>query len=88
MCRRERMRVVSLEGVSESSSGGSFLGFIRVLILVWVRVWGVPMRLIGSGMISVLVPCQCERSAFAKGVYYFILSWWVSVRLELVQYFH
>jgi hypothetical protein len=34
------MRVVLREGVSESLSGGSFLGFIKVLMLVWVRLWG------------------------------------------------
>jgi hypothetical protein len=67
MCRRERMRKVSLEGVSESLSGGSFWGLSKALILVWVRVWRVHVRLIGSERISTIVPGLCMRSAFARG---------------------
>jgi hypothetical protein len=69
------MRVVSREGLSESLSGGSFLGFIKVLILVWVRVWRVPLRLIGMGMISTMVPGQCDQRAFASGVYFCMMRW-------------
>jgi hypothetical protein len=50
------MRVVSREGVTRSLSEGSFLGFTRVLILAWVRVWGVHVRLMGKGMNSTIVP--------------------------------
>jgi hypothetical protein len=34
------MRVVSREGVTGSLSDGTIPGFIRMLILAWVRVWG------------------------------------------------
>jgi hypothetical protein len=71
-------------GVVEELSGESVLGLIRVVMLVCVRVWGVPVRLmtIGSTM-STYVLCQCERSAFARGVY-FCMRWWVSLRLLFV----
>jgi hypothetical protein len=58
------------------------------VIPVCVRVWGVHVRLIGNGVISTIVPGQCDRSAFARGVYFFMISWHVSVRLESVQYFY
>jgi hypothetical protein len=61
------MWAVSWEGVSKCLPGESFTGFIRVLMLVWVRVWGVLVRHIGNGMISTFVLGQCERSAFARG---------------------
>jgi hypothetical protein len=48
----------------------------------------VHVRLIGNGMISTIVLGKCERSAFARGVYFFMMSWCVSVRLESEQYFY
>jgi hypothetical protein len=78
------MRVVSRKWVTKRLSGGSFLGFIRVLILVWVRVWGLPMRLMGTGMPSTIVPGQCERRAFARGVYFCTIYELVSVNEVVV----
>jgi hypothetical protein len=69
------MRGVSREGLSESLSGGPFPGFIKVLMLAWVRLWGVLVRLMGMGMISIIVPGQCERRAFESGVYFCMISW-------------
>jgi hypothetical protein len=39
-------------------------------MLVWVREWGVHLRLMNMGMMSICVPGQCERSAFARGVFF------------------
>jgi hypothetical protein len=61
------MWVVFRVGVMESLSGGSVLGFIRVVMLVCVREWGVPVRLITMCTMSTCVLGQCERSAFARG---------------------
>jgi hypothetical protein len=69
------MRVVSRKGVAESLSGGSCLGWIRALIVVWMRVWGVHVRLMNMEVISIIVPGQCELSAFARGVYFCMMSW-------------
>jgi hypothetical protein len=69
------MRVVSREGVSESLPGGSFLGFIWVLMLVRVRLWGVHVRLMGMGVISTIVPGEYERRVFASGVCFCMISW-------------
>jgi hypothetical protein len=57
--------VESREAVVKSLSKGSFLGFIRALIMVWVRGWGVPLWLMAVGMISAIVPGLCERRALA-----------------------
>jgi hypothetical protein len=68
VCRRERMWVVSRVGVLEGYLfGGSILGLIRVVMLVCVTEWNVPVRLITMGTMSTCVPRQCERSALAKG---------------------
>jgi uncharacterized membrane protein (UPF0136 family) len=61
------MRVVSRVGVFKGLYGSSVLRLIRVLMLVCVRKWGVPVRLITMGTMSTCVPRQCERSAFARG---------------------
>jgi hypothetical protein len=68
--------------------GGSVMGFIMVVLMVRVRVWGVLVWLITLGTISTVVPCQCERRAFARGVYFSITKWCVFVRLVFVLYFH
>jgi hypothetical protein len=83
MCRREIMRVVSRVGVFEGLSCVSVLGLIRVVILACVREWGVPVRLITMGTMSACVPCQCEWSAFARGVY-LSMRCWVSLRIVFV----
>jgi hypothetical protein len=70
------MWVMSRVGVLEGLFGGSVLGLIRVVILVCVREWGAPVRLVTIGKMSICVPGQCERSAFARGVY-FSMIWWV-----------
>jgi hypothetical protein len=79
---------VSRVGVWEDMSGGSVLGFFRVVMIVCVRVWGVSLRLMSIGTMSTSVPGKCERSAFAKGVYFSMMRWWVSLKLSSVQYFH
>jgi hypothetical protein len=56
ICRREMILVVSRVGVWEGLSRGSVLGFMRVVILVCVTVWGVLVRLRTMGMISTCVP--------------------------------
>jgi hypothetical protein len=61
------MRVVLQVGVFEGLFGGSVLGFIRVVMLMCVKEWGVPVRLITMGTMSTCVSSQCERSAFARG---------------------
>jgi hypothetical protein len=61
------MRVVSRFGDWEGLSGGSFLGLMSAVMLVWVRVWGVHVRLMTMGVVSICVPRQCERSSFARG---------------------
>jgi hypothetical protein len=65
------MRLVSRVKVLEGLSSGSILGLIRVVMLVCVREWGVPVRLITMGMMSTSVPCQCERNAFARGCVFY-----------------
>jgi hypothetical protein len=82
MCWREITRVVSWVEVLEGLSRGSVLGLIRVVMLLCVREWGVPVRLITMGKMSTYVHGQCERSAFARGLLYFsMVRWWVSLRL-------
>jgi hypothetical protein len=88
MYKPETMRVVSRVEVLEGLSGGSVLGLIRVVMLVYVREWGVPVRLINMGTMPTCVPRKCERSAFARGVYFYMTRWWVSLRLLSLQYFH
>jgi hypothetical protein len=57
MCRRKRLRlVVSWVEVLEGLYGGSVLGLIRVVKLVYVREWGVPVRLLTMGTMSTCVP--------------------------------
>jgi hypothetical protein len=82
------MRVVSRVGVFHALFGGLFRGLIRVVMLVCVREWDVPLRLMIMGRMSTCVPGQCERSAFARGVYFSMMRWWVSLRLSSVQYFN
>jgi hypothetical protein len=68
MCRRDMIRVVSRVGVWKDLSYGPLLGFINEVIHVWGRVWGVSVRLMTTCMMSIAcMPCQCERSAFARG---------------------
>jgi hypothetical protein len=74
MCKWESMREVSREGLSESLSGGSFLGLIRVLILVSVNIWGVHVRLMDRGMIFTIVQGHYYWRAHASGVYFCIVS--------------
>jgi hypothetical protein len=64
------MRAVSRVGYWEGMSGGSFLGLTREVVLEWVRVRDVPVRLMTMGIMSTCVQSQCERSAFARGVYF------------------
>jgi hypothetical protein len=54
-------------GAWEGLSGGLVLGLIMLVMLVCVRVMGVPVRLITMCTMSTCVPAQCERSAFAWG---------------------
>jgi hypothetical protein len=49
---------------------GSSIEAIRYEILVRVRSYGVPVRAMTIGMMPTLVPCQLERSALARGVYF------------------
>jgi hypothetical protein len=74
--------------VWEGLCGGLVFGLLSEEVMVWVRVWGVHVRLVTVGMMSICVPCKCERSAFAKGVYCVMLRWWLSLRLLSVQYYH
>jgi hypothetical protein len=55
-------------------SSGSTLGWIRVVMMVCVREWGVPVRLIIMGTMSTCVPSQCERIAFAKGCIFLMMK--------------
>jgi hypothetical protein len=71
MYRRKMIRVVSRVKVLEGLSCGSVVGFMCEVMLVWVKVWGVHVRLTTIGTMSVCVPCQCERSEFARGLYFF-----------------
>jgi hypothetical protein len=50
------MLVISRVGVLEGLHGGSGLGLIRVVMLVCVRVWGVPAGLMTMGTMSTCVP--------------------------------
>jgi hypothetical protein len=77
MCKREMIRVVSRVEVREGLSSGSVLGLSRVVMLV--RMWGVPVRLMTTGTMSTCVPRQCERIAFARVVYFSMMRWWVSL---------
>jgi hypothetical protein len=52
MCRRESVRVVSRGGVLEGMLGGSLLGMTRVVMLMCVMEWGVPVRPITMGTMS------------------------------------
>jgi hypothetical protein len=38
-------------------------------------MWGVPVGLMGRGMIFTIVLGKCERSAFMSGVYLLMMSW-------------
>jgi hypothetical protein len=77
------MRVVSRVGVLEGLSSGSVPGLIKVVMLVCVREWGVPVRLITMGTMSTCVHGHCERNAFARGVYFSVMRW-PSLRLSSV----
>jgi hypothetical protein len=61
------MRVVSRVEDWKGLSRGSFLGFVSKAMMIWVRVWGVPVRLVTMEVMSTCVSCQCEQSAFARG---------------------
>jgi hypothetical protein len=50
------MRGVSRAGDWEGLSGGSFLGLMWVVMLVWVRVWNVLVRLMTMRIMSTCVP--------------------------------
>jgi hypothetical protein len=39
MCRRDMIRLVSRAGLWEGLLGGSVLGVMSEVMLVWVRVW-------------------------------------------------
>jgi hypothetical protein len=80
------IRVVSRVEVWEGLSRGSILGFMSEVMLVWVRLWGVPVRLMTMGTMSIFVPCQCERRSFAMGVYFYMMRRWVSLKLMTVQH--
>jgi hypothetical protein len=57
-------------------------------MLVCVRECGVPLRLIAMSTVSMCVPYQCERSAFARGVHFSVIRCWVSSRLLSLQYLY
>jgi hypothetical protein len=60
------IEVVSRVGVWEGLSGGSVLGFLRVVIVVCGRDWGVFVRLITMAMMSTCVHGLCEWSALKR----------------------
>jgi hypothetical protein len=64
------MRVVSRRVLEMSLSGGSARSVSGEVRLVMVNVWGLSVRLMTMGRMSVLVPCRWLRRALARRVYF------------------
>jgi hypothetical protein len=80
---REMMRVVSRVGFWEGLFGRSILGSMSEVILLRVTEWGVHVWLMTMGMLSTACVSThfFQRSASARGVYFYMIRWWVYVRL-------
>jgi hypothetical protein len=79
---------VSSRALEMSLSRGSVRRVSREVRLAMVDEWGVPLRLMPMGRMSIAVPGQWLRMAFARGVYLARINWAVLERLWSVQYFH
>jgi hypothetical protein len=63
------MRMVSRRVLRMILSRGYVRSVRTDVRLVMVYVWGMPVRLMTIGRMSIIVPCEWLRRALAKGVY-------------------
>jgi hypothetical protein len=54
----------------EGLFGVSVLGFMSEAMLVWMRVWGAPVRLMTMGMMFNFLPCLKRKLRLKKKVEY------------------